>query len=640
MKRLAYLVAALCTISFDSVHAFKIAPDQPVHETITTQSLTFLRQDVLQEVITGNRDADIIHITTIPGSSANHFDNCDFLGGVQRINSRYGDVLFALQVQPMAAAHIFGRIVHAAQDFYAHSNWVELGRQDLADSGTGPWLTGNPSFTGLFSGTYEQNEPKICEQLFGPGVVPTHDQMNKDKLGRAGFQEARTLAVRQTQHEWCRLLGLVRGAQGETGVDRILNAWTTDRNAALAVCPNVDVVLIIDSSGSMTSNDPANMRLAASRGYLVASLPGDSVGVVDFDDSTRIASSLQRLPENGSALASAIDTIDSSGGTDIGAGVQAGCDVLTAGSSGNIKKAAILLTDGQGSYSGQAGCFQNQNWPIYTFAFCAADDMLLQQIASSTGGEHRRIPTSDLVCEFQRVRAKIAGTTPGPCTAITVGPNSTQAFTVAVATNQAQATFSTSWPGSDVLMTLTSPSGRLINRQTTAQDVFHRNGPTFEVYSVTRPEAGNWGVTLFGLDVPEGGEAVSFVTTSIPSAVPPDVTPPAVVARAVPGSLWPPNNKLQTINVELGVSDDTDSQPVIELSAITCDDGCYSATDIADAMYGQDDRQFKLRATRTGTGSGRTYTIVYTIRDASGNVASGVTTVTVSHDQRSSRSER
>ena len=41
---------------------------------------------------------------------------------------------------------------------------------------------------------------------------------------------------------------------------------------------------------------------------------------------------------------------------------------------------------------------------------------------------------------------------------------------------------STQWPGSDVVLSLTSPSGRVINRDTVASDVTHEVGPTFESY--------------------------------------------------------------------------------------------------------------------------------------------------------------
>ena len=56
----------------------------------------------------------------------------------------------------------------------------------------------------------------------------------------------------------------------------------------------------------------------------------------------------------------------------------------------------------------QDECFRRMGWPIYTFGFGDSDDALLRQIATNTGGEFQRLPTSDLVCAFQGVRSKIA----------------------------------------------------------------------------------------------------------------------------------------------------------------------------------------------------------------------------------------
>jgi len=65
-------------------------------------------------------------------------------------------------------------------------------------------------------------------------------------------------------------------------------------------------------------------------------------------------------------------------------------------------------------------------------------------------------------------------------------------------------------------MTLISPSGRLIDRNTTDPDVVHDNGPTWEFYTVINPEAGEWIVELYGADVPDGGEEVDVTVTATP----------------------------------------------------------------------------------------------------------------------------
>ncbi len=284
---------------------------------------------------------------------------------------------------------------------------------------------------------------------------------------------------------------------------------------------NIDIALIIDSSGSMGSNDPGNKRLQASRFFVTsAAIQGDYVGIVDFDSSARVATNppLQKLHENNASVIAAINTINSSGGTNIGNGVQSGCDILNLSDRSDYKKGAILLTDGIGSFSGQDQCFKNKGWPIFTFGFGQANDTQLQQIAFNTGGRYKRVSNlNSLTCEFIRVRSLIANVEPPPCLPYNVPQLASIFFSQTVAPGQAQATFSTGWPGSDVVMTLTSPSGRVIDRNTVAPDVIHENGSTYEVYTIANPEAGIWQVNLYGANVPAAGEEVIFGFASVPA---------------------------------------------------------------------------------------------------------------------------
>ena len=312
------------------------------------------------------------------------------------------------------------------------------------------------------------------------------------------------------------------GPDNDQCVGKIAQGWVREdaiRFVEEPISTNVDVSLIIDSSGSMLSNDPLNKRLQAAQAFLTASISGDYVGVVDFDSYARVASPLLPLPDAKDELVAAVNSIDSSGGTNIGAGVQTGCDILEGSTSSNDNRVAILLTDGVGTFSGEDACFSANGWPIYTFAMGSADRQLLQSIALNTGGEFRDLPTSDLVCEFQAVRAKIAGVEPGPCTTLVVFPFTTVTIYAPVAGSQAQVTFSTSWPGSDVVMTLISPSGKIIDRYTEIAGVTHDKGESFEVFTVANPESGEWEIQLYGADVPEQGEEVVLGVTTIPSQV-------------------------------------------------------------------------------------------------------------------------
>ena len=95
---------------------------------------------------------------------------------------------------------------------------------------------------------------------------------------------------------------------------------------------------------------------------------------------------------------------------------------------------------------------------------------------------------------------------------------------------QVQVVFSTSWEGSDVVMTLIDPFGGIIDRNTVAPDVVHDVGPDFETYTIFDPVSGDWLVDLYGADVPPEGEDVEFRLMF--STVPPINVPP--VAEAGP----------------------------------------------------------------------------------------------------------
>jgi len=105
-----------------------------------------------------------------------------------------------------------------------------------------------------------------------------------------------------------------------------------------------------------------------------------------------------------------------------------------------------------------------------------------------------------------------------------------------VASGQAQATFSTDWPGSDVMMSLVSPSGRTIDRNTQAADVDHQLGPTYEVYTVANPEPGQWSVNLYGANVGQDGEPVNLQMTQAPHLNQP---PTATFTTSSTGGLTP-----------------------------------------------------------------------------------------------------
>ncbi|AWB86574.1 hypothetical protein C3E77_08055 [Mycetocola zhujimingii] len=152
-----------------------------------------------------------------------------------------------------------------------------------------------------------------------------------------------------------------------------------------------------------------------------------------------------------------------------------------------------------------------------------------------------------------------------------VYPGQTYSFTTEVTNDGGRAAFSTSWPGSDVIMTLVSPSGRTLDRATTASDVFHTVGPTSELYEVTDPEPGTWTVHLFGSQVAAEGEETILNMYQEPAV---NLAPTAQVTTTQSGS-----------SVEVSAASSLDSDGVISEYLWDFGDGTFASGVDAQHTY-------------------------------------------------------
>jgi hypothetical protein len=109
-----------------------------------------------------------------------------------------------------------------------------------------------------------------------------------------------------------------------------------------------DTVLAIDSSGSMLTSDPDDLRKEAAKNYVDKLEPDDRACVVDFDGDAILVNN-HHLSTNYAQIKNDIDTIDSSGGTAIGAALQCSNDELIDYGDSTHFRIIILLTDGVGN---------------------------------------------------------------------------------------------------------------------------------------------------------------------------------------------------------------------------------------------------------------------------------------------------
>jgi Ca-activated chloride channel family protein len=206
------------------------------------------------------------------------------------------------------------------------------------------------------------------------------------------------------------------------------------RPAVRALVPKdrATIVLVLDVSGSMGANDMFPSRLAAakraSKSFVDALPPGFRIGVVSFSSA---ASLVQPITEDYRAVRSAIDELQTGGGTAIGEGIQVALaalpsDVLLApappvpvpGQPPPPPPAVILLlTDGQNGEGVEpmvaADKARAANVPVFTIGMGSRgggfgpgargggiDEELLNEVAAFTGGQYYYAPNGG---ELRRV---------------------------------------------------------------------------------------------------------------------------------------------------------------------------------------------------------------------------------------------
>ncbi|WP_437769274.1 hypothetical protein WMF27_09310 [Sorangium sp. So ce281] len=253
------------------------------HNDLTEEALTFLSEDVADEVGDHNEDTDSGYPEY---KSRYHVDNCRIPDAFDSIRERYADVVSLLNPASLSrydAKQVFGTILHTVQDFYAHSNWMEAdqttlfdqnrfrfpyaepGRMlggmmvltnalpssytiDLPDGSRVPIVTvaGSTSTKkGLITGTYEDNEDSsICppEASIEHGDTlfqGDYDEfLSKDDPDSPHHDEAASFARWQTKEEFCRLARLVLLRYGNPGLDTLLDVFEASRSGYEAACPN------------------------------------------------------------------------------------------------------------------------------------------------------------------------------------------------------------------------------------------------------------------------------------------------------------------------------------------------------------------------------------------------------------------
>lgn len=186
------------------------------------------------------------------------------------------------------------------------------------------------------------------------------------------------------------------------GIMLAQSAWAKEY---VSVKSGLDVIFVMDYSGSMKSNDPNDIAQGMVKAFIDTVHATDiHIGFVAYND--QILSATQPLPvktnEERQALKMLIDKAGYSGNTDIGLGLRYAYDLIRQNSE--RKKAIILISDGESDLRGSAtgrvleNALQDIEYvtseckkeaiPIYSIAFGEYDGNVksLEKISGQTDG--------------------------------------------------------------------------------------------------------------------------------------------------------------------------------------------------------------------------------------------------------------
>lgn len=168
----------------------------------------------------------------------------------------------------------------------------------------------------------------------------------------------------------------------------------------------VDLVTVLDVSGSMAGTKLALLKRAM--GFVIQNLgPSDRLSVIAFSSSARRLFPLRRMTGAGRQEAlQAVNSLTSSGGTNIAEGLKKGAKVMTERRWKNPVGSIILLSDGQDTYtvsspgtpksktdyqsllpvSMHRGNGSGPHIPVHAFGFGADHDAVSMHSISETSG--------------------------------------------------------------------------------------------------------------------------------------------------------------------------------------------------------------------------------------------------------------
>lgn len=485
--------------------------------TIAGHVLRFQRAAIQQIVLSDiDQDEGALRCSVFmePGGafadSSNHFVSEDFNTASKRARDRFNDAVQAL-MKPSpdgrTARRNLGWVLHGAQDYYSHSNWIDLnpGTTDArlavslfsavdlstptcqAPPNTGTYVAG---LTGLTSGYYfscggkddTRLPPGKCYHGFSGPPYEDHEGTNKDDPDRTGYPNARTAAKDSTRAIINRLLD-------SPGIAGNLN-----RTAALMGYRSN--TFAIDTTASMFEELPL-VKAQVTELVNAAIANGDTPGfvLVTFRDVV----SEPFITNDPYAFRAAVDALAAQGGGDCPE--SSGAATLRAVKASVQGSRVITYTDATANDPGLAieaklrAAADDIHVEVRSTGSCSPVDPVYKELTSGTGGQLYVIQPNELSQLTPLTTPQVSGDFEPLLITNGVFSGTPRVFTVPVDLSVQHAVFSIASEAA-VSLTVTRPSGAVV--VASGAGVTIQNFSTGALVAVNTPEPGTWTLSVSG----------------------------------------------------------------------------------------------------------------------------------------------
>jgi len=310
---------------------------------------------------------------------------------------------------------------------------------------------------------------------------------------------------------------IIRPCRGLLLAAALLIALTVPVSAGRTGRPGLDVVLVMDSSGSMKKTDPGTLRIPAAKLFISLLGEQDRAGVESFSDRGYPVIYLSSLEgeKNRKRVLKATEKISSKGlYTNLYDALQKAFTVLKRAWVSDREKIVVLMSDGKMDVGDRAKdreliekmkrelipALKKKKIKVYTIAFSEFSDRdLLKEIARATGGAFNlALSDSDLHMIFASIFESLKEPE--------MLPLEGNRFLVDRSVEEVTVVATKSSSGSRIY--LQSPSGSRFSSEKSSENMQWFVSHEFVMVTIKKPSPGEWKL-LFSA---EGGNRVYIIT--------------------------------------------------------------------------------------------------------------------------------